>query len=62
MYLCAPISLYILERWPAIRRLSSVFGLCILVVALIASSFATKIWQLILTQGALCYWRQLLVW
>lgn len=53
MYLFAPISLYVLEAWPCIRRLSSVLGLMVATSALIASSFSTKVWHLILTQGVL---------
>ncbi|TVY57326.1 Fujikurins efflux protein [Lachnellula suecica] len=53
MYLFAPVSLYILEVYPSIRRLSSIFGLVIAIIALISSSFATKVWHLILTQGIL---------
>jgi hypothetical protein len=53
MYLFAPISLYALETWPSIRRLSSIVGLAIVVTALMASSFSSKVWHLILTQGVL---------
>ncbi|CZR52230.1 related to monocarboxylate transporter 2 [Phialocephala subalpina] len=53
MYLFAPVTLYALESFPSIRRLSSIIGLAIAVMALIASSFATKVWLLILTQGVL---------
>lgn len=53
MYLFAPISLYVLEAWPCIRRLSSVVGLIVATSALIASSFSTKVWHLILTQGVM---------
>lgn len=53
MYLIAPISLYILDAWPSVRRLSSIFGLILVTTALVASSFATEVWQLILTQGIL---------
>jgi MFS family permease len=53
MYFFAPISLYALEAWPSIRRLSSILGLMIIVSALLASSFATRVWHLILTQGML---------
>ncbi|KAE8453211.1 hypothetical protein EG329_011278 [Mollisiaceae sp. DMI_Dod_QoI] len=53
MYLIAPITLYALESWPSTRRLSSIIGLVIAVTALIASSFATRVWHLILTQGIL---------
>lgn len=51
MYLWAPISLYILEAFPVLRRLSSILGLVIVITALVGSSFATEIWHLILTQG-----------
>lgn len=53
MYLIAPLTLYILESWPSIRRLSSIFGLVVVLTALIASSFSTQVWHLILTQGCL---------
>jgi hypothetical protein len=49
----APISLYFLEAWPSIRRLSSILGLFIVLVTLVASSFSTQVWHLILTQGIL---------
>ena len=51
MYLIAPLTLYVLESWPSIRRLSSIFGLIVVIAALIASSFSTKVWHLLLTQG-----------
>lgn len=53
MYFFAPISLYALEAWPAMRQLSSILGLVISVSALVASSFSTQVWHLILTQGVL---------
>ncbi|KAH8593717.1 MFS monocarboxylate transporter-like protein [Bisporella sp. PMI_857] len=53
MYLFAPISLYALEAWPSIRRQSSIFGLIIVISALVSSSFSTLVWHLILTQGIL---------
>jgi MFS family permease len=53
MYLWAPVTIYILESRPSIRRLSSIFGLVIVVSAMIASSFSTQVWHLILTQGVL---------
>lgn len=53
MYLFAPVSLYILEAWPSFRRRSSVLGLILVVITLIASSFSTAVWHLILTQGVL---------
>ena len=53
MYLWAPVTIYILESWPSVRRLSSIFGLIIVVSAITASSFSTQVWHLILTQGVL---------
>ncbi|KAE9380516.1 MFS general substrate transporter [Stipitochalara longipes BDJ] len=53
MYLIAPLTLYILEAWPSTRRLSSILGLVVVVTALVASSFSTQVWHLILTQGCL---------
>lgn len=53
MYLFAPISLYILEAFPSIRRFSSIVGLVIATGALVASSFSTEVWHLIATQGVL---------
>ncbi|TGO36680.1 hypothetical protein BHYA_0117g00030 [Botrytis hyacinthi] len=53
MYLFAPISLYVLEKFPPIRRLSSIVGLVIVLIALVAASFATEVWHLIATQGFL---------
>jgi hypothetical protein len=53
MYLFAPVSLYILETWPSIRRRTSALGLVLIVSTLIASSFSTAVWHLIVTQGVL---------
>lgn len=53
MYLFAPFALYALEAWASIRRLSSIAGLIIIVTALIAASFATALWHVILTQGVM---------
>lgn len=51
LYLLAPISISVLEAWPALRRFSSMTGLAVLVVSLVASSFAAHAWHLIFTQG-----------
>ncbi|KAJ5350010.1 hypothetical protein N7541_007737 [Penicillium brevicompactum] len=51
LYLASPISLFILQRWPHLCRMSSLAGLAISVVGLLSSSFATQVWQLIVTQG-----------
>jgi hypothetical protein len=53
MYLVAPLTLHILEQWPSIRRSSSVFGLVVILTALVAASFSTQVWHLIITQGCL---------
>ena len=53
LYLLAPISIFILETWPSMRRLSSIAGMAIIVSSLIASSFAIHIWHLIFSQGVL---------
>ncbi|KAL3421841.1 major facilitator superfamily transporter [Phlyctema vagabunda] len=53
MYLFAPVSLHFLEAYPSFRRLTSVFGLVLSLSALVASSFVTQVWKLILTQGIL---------
>lgn len=53
MYLSAPLIFYILTAFPSFRRLSSLFGLAIIIAALISSSFSTQVWHLILTQGVL---------
>jgi hypothetical protein len=53
MYFFAPVSIWILERWPKMHRASSVVGLVLVVLAMVASSFAIEVWHLILTQGVL---------
>jgi hypothetical protein len=53
MYLSAPIIFSALTKWPQLCRLSSIVGLLTMCAALAASSFATKVWHLILTQGVL---------
>ncbi|KAJ5179220.1 hypothetical protein N7492_002430 [Penicillium capsulatum] len=51
MYLASPLSMFILQSWPRVCRSSSLIGLVIACVGIIASSFATRVWQLIVTQG-----------
>ena len=41
------------QRWPRFRRHCGPIGLFVIVVALIASSFSTHVWHLIVTQGIL---------
>ena len=53
MYLGSPLGFMAMRRWPIVLRWGMRAGLVILVVSMIASSFATKVWQLVLTQGAL---------
>lgn len=53
MYLGAPFTFAFLQRYPSQRRRCSVLGLFIITLALVASSFSTRVWHLILTQGVL---------
>ena len=53
MYLGAPFTFALLRRFPHHRRRFSVAGLVITSAALVSSSFATRVWHLILTQGVL---------
>lgn len=53
MYLGSPIIFMAFQRWPNRRRQSCGVGLALMAVALMASSFAQTVWQLILTQGVL---------
>ena len=53
LYLLAPISISALESWPRMRRVSSIVGLAVVATSLVASSFAIRVWHLILTQGVL---------
>ena len=51
MYFLAPFVMGYLKRFPQHRRPSTFIGTAILTLSLVASSFATAVWQLILTQG-----------
>ena len=53
MYLGAPFTVALLQRFPHHRRRFAVAGLVIASIALVSSSFATHVWHLILTQGVL---------
>jgi predicted MFS family arabinose efflux permease len=53
MYFGSFASFVALQWWPALRRRSAGLGLAILALGLVTSSFARRVWQLILTQGAL---------
>lgn len=51
MYLSSPLTFTLLTRWPHLRPWCGPIGLSMAVIGLIASSFSTEIWQLILLQG-----------
>ncbi|KAF2140411.1 uncharacterized protein K452DRAFT_310151 [Aplosporella prunicola CBS 121167] len=53
MYFSAPIIHTILRKYPRLRRPSTIAGFVLLLAALVAASFATTVWQLLLTQGVL---------
>ena len=53
MYLGSPFSFALLQRYPLQRRLCAVAGLFTMAIALVTSSFATRVSHLILTQGVL---------
>jgi MFS family permease len=54
MYLISPFTFTILTRWPRLRRWFGPLGLILTAVGFLMSSFATKVWQLIATQGVVC--------
>jgi MFS family permease len=54
MYLMMPLTFTLLTRYPRIRRFTGPIGLVITVSSLILSSFATKVWHLIFSQGVMC--------
>ena len=53
MYLASPVSLFVMQRWPRLCRYSNTLGLVVACIGIMSSSFATQVWQLILTQGIL---------
>ena len=53
MYLGAPFTFAALQWWPKYRRYYAAIGLGIIAIALVLSSFSTRVWHLILTQGVL---------
>ncbi|KIW79986.1 hypothetical protein Z517_06601 [Fonsecaea pedrosoi CBS 271.37] len=53
MYLGAPLVFLAFQRWPIFLRRSLFVGLPVVVLAVFLSSFATKTWHLVLTQGIL---------
>jgi MFS family permease len=54
MYLISPFTFTILTRWPRLRRWFGPLGLALTAVGFLSSSFATSVWQLIVTQGVIC--------
>ena len=53
MYLTAPLVSLLLQAFPLWRRTCTHIGFVTIVVALVASSFASRVWHLIATQGVL---------
>ena len=53
MYLGAPPISMLLQRFPLHRSHVQILGFVMLVTSLVLSSFATKVWHLIVTQGIL---------
>ena len=53
MYLAAPFLFAVFQRWPRFCRQSTFYGLSVVVIAIAISSFATSVWQLLLSQGVL---------
>lgn len=53
MYLGAPFTVSALQKWPKYRRYYAGIGLGIITIALVISSFSTRVWHLILTQGVM---------
>jgi MFS family permease len=51
MYLSSPLAFSALRKWPSIRRTSVIAGLLLMCISLAASSFATSVTQLVLSQG-----------
>ena len=51
--LAAPVNALVMNRWPGFRRPAVVIGFVIVVTSLVAASFSTKVWHLIMTQSIL---------
>jgi MFS family permease len=54
MYLMMPLTFTFLTRHPRARPYCGPVGLALTVTSMILSAFATKVWQLIASQGVLC--------
>ena len=53
MYMIGVILFPLYGRFPRFRVISPYIGFVLLIVALVASSFSSEVWHLILTQGIL---------
>jgi MFS family permease len=53
MYLGAPFVFGALQVWPKARGIVGPIGLFIITLSMVTSSFSTKVWHLIITQGVL---------
>ena len=53
MYLGLPFTFAIMQHWPRYRLFYAPSGVLIMGLALVISSFSTRVWQLIFTQGFL---------
>lgn len=51
IYILSPLVFGLLLSFPKLKRYSSAFGLCVMVPALLGSSFANTTTQLLVTQG-----------
>lgn len=54
MYLVSPFTFTTLTRWPRLRRWFGPIGLILTAFGFLMSSFATKVWPLVATQGVIC--------
>ena len=53
IYFVSPAAVLALQRWPYRRLLITVLGLGLIIIGLIAASFANRVSDLIITQGAI---------
>lgn len=53
MYIAGAFLFPIFNKWPIVARVCVVAGMPIMAGGLLAASFATKVWHLILTQGVI---------
>ena len=53
IYFVSPFAFIVLQRWPYHRLLITVIGLALIIISLISASFANRVSDLIVTQGAI---------